>query len=262
MAILITGQPATEAWTTEWDCTDAASLAAHDFTSTEAHTINGVDVVGRYGTTRALQFELDNSTGLVMGLGTGTGEWGWWYSSGYTTGPDQEAPRLDFLVADAISGYDADKDFVCLQWRVTDMTIESTYHNVGAFAINDISSLHANVVRGCHYHNGSSLQSRIAKSGNGYVANSSAFEMWEMLISPSGEVIVRAGAWPGDWELPMTWTASWEGRSISDQTEDAVVNSRFNTATTRMGLFLSKWSSGNACDATFGGWRLLRVPRS
>lgn len=243
-------------WTLSWDCGDAAALTPHDFTATEAATVAGVDVTGRYGLTRADVFELNASDGLRWELSS-TGKWGFIYGTSVaTSGQSAEAPRLEWSVSDAIGTvYDPTKHTVALQWRVTS-DLYTTYEKQGGYIYRTPASQFTNAARLEQWGwEGNGVHARLTANDGGFTTVNALQSYAEMVVFPYGRVHTRLAAWSGSWPDPLTVTPTW--KAGQNYQANAADEADVFQSTCKMGLFAARWTTAGSFYATVPGWRVL-----
>ena len=248
------GGGSAEGWDVVWDCTDLASLPAHDFKVTPTADVNDVSMT-LMAPTKCSQMELDGSTGLLMACDLS--EFGFLYDQpSYWTGA-----MLHAAIEDLIDGWDGTQQFA-LQALWASVSGRSAYYDGAGMMIAEKTVPDAaNQMWQAKNGRTGSDQAQISKGGNPSLLHASTPLFWEIIYPLGGKApYARAGAFPGTWEAPGTWASVGEGLFTPGnyQTPQAGTKLLTGASTNLLGFNVNQQLTGNGpVSAVLTGFRFL-----
>ena len=255
-----TGGGTTEGWAVIVDGSDLAALPPVDFKAAGSGEIDGA-VFTLDRPTMCSKMELDGLTGLVMECDPSHHGWLYdWTPANYWTGALLRA-ELDQLIA----GWNGQQQFaVQMRWASITVPAGKYYSGAGAWLAEKPVPDGTNQLWGTrtlsfvpNLH-----RAECTKGGNGYNPGAT-FEAMQEIIYPAGGAapIARQGPWPGSWDEPGKWPATYEGIATpraNVQNPGAVQPLLTGAATNLFGLYSSQQHGGDGpVSATLAGLRIL-----
>ncbi|MCH9715892.1 MAG: hypothetical protein K0U52_02245 [Gammaproteobacteria bacterium] len=254
------GSSSTEGWAVVLDGSDLAALPAVDFKTAGSGEIDGA-VFTLDRPTMCSRMELDGSTGLVMECDPSHHGWLYdWTPSNYWTGALLRV-ELDQLIA----GWNGQQQFaVQMHWTNITAPAGKYYSGAGIWLAEKPVPDAAGQLFGTRTLSFGASPSRaeVTKGGNGYNPGTT-FEAMQEVIYPAGGAapMARQGPWPGTWEEPGKWPATYEGictPKANVQNPNAIQPLLTGASTNLVGLYPSQQHGGDGpVSATLAGLRIL-----